>query len=1022
MDEKWLLCRSLRDAQSWKDRIALAGTPAVNLHGKTLRSIVLSLVSHQLAASGRVFLSHNATQLLMNDLLVSAMEDGRLNYFVDVRRTEGLAKLFSRSIRDLRLAGVSADDLRDDAFESTEKAADIRAIFDVYVQATRERSLVDYADCLNLARQLLDDGTWDAPKNLLVLEPTEFPIAHLEKLFVESLRQRTNIIATDIESHELAKEIVDLKPAFFAGYGEINEVRGVLQRVVGADENKSQRMDSVQVLYTDDSYVPLLYEFMTEHVPSCDEKPLAADPPITFSDGIATIYTRPGRAFRGWLRWIKSDALQSKLVQLVREGVLQRPESESNEQPIGYSRLASTLRRINIGFKQDRYLPAIETAIIQAEKLKQEFLDRRDSDDGDEDRPAESHDDEVPRNYGLPSLTAVLKIVRPVVELAPAQDDSAQEVLKKAKLFLLKCARYENKLDRLARTHLLDEIDGRLASLEFADESVAAVIAWLEELPIASYVLRSGPKPGCVHAAPVRGGGYSGRENVFVIGMDAARFPKATRVDPILLDAERQSLSSELETSIDMSARSAEQLSEALLRVAETDDVLVTLSYSARDLVQDRDQSPSPELVDIFRMAQGSVEADLDDLIAHLDMPVSFVSRSSDRWLSEADGRLAELLTTNDSEVCQAKLEAQFEHVRDARVASEMRSAPEFSEFDGLVPEAGSELSPTNSDDAKRVSSSRLETFGTCPRRFFFKYGLGVYPPDEWNIDPEQWLDPITLGNLVHGLFEKFMRELTSEELVPNRDRDLPRLLEMLDIEVATYLQDFPSPNEDALQSRRDWLSEACEIFLEKEQTYCEDAGAIPWVVEAAIGRDKEPDSPLDCREPVSLGLKDGRILRLAGQIDRVDRLQSSGSESYAIWDYKSGSDWAFSQEDPFKQGRKLQSFLYVGMLRHRLAGIGKDKDAAIAFGYFFPSPKTEGQRMQWTAAELKRGDEILTDICDLIQSGVFPATTNADDCTYCEYDSVCKDTRVVAINSTRKATESVNREVLGTWKKMREL
>ena len=49
-------------------------------------------------------------------------------------------------------------------------------------------------------------------------------------------------------------------------------------------------------------------------------------PSATFSQGIATIYSRPGRALRAWLRWIHSDGLQSKLVQLFREGVLNRPE------------------------------------------------------------------------------------------------------------------------------------------------------------------------------------------------------------------------------------------------------------------------------------------------------------------------------------------------------------------------------------------------------------------------------------------------------------------------------------------------------------------------------------------------------------------------------------------------------------------------------------------------------------------------------------------------------------------------
>ena len=1022
LGEKWLLVRSLRDGHSWKDRIARAGTASVNLHAKTIRSIVLALVNESLVVSGRAFIGQDATQLLLSDLLVAAQEDGRLKYFQHLEQFDGLARLLARSIRDFRLAELSVDDLKDQAFESSDKAADIRFVFDSYLQALEERKLLDYAQCVQMARQELDNDGMSLPENLTVLLPAQLQVTALERFFIESLQERVALLHfPEPETHNLSTTIRGLKTSFFAGYGEINEVRGVLQRVIG-EKDEAQRLDDTEILYTDENYVPLLYEFILEHATRTDDQSWNKDAPVTFSEGIATVYTRPGRAIRGWLRWIASDGLQSKLVQLVREGVLVRPETDGEHQPIGYSRLASTLRRVNIGFQQERYLPAFDSAIQQAEKLKQEFEDRRDTIDGDENGRPDLHDDESPRDYGLPALMAVREMIRPIVELAPNGDDSAKVVLKKAKRFLLKCARCENKLDRAARNQLLDEIDGRIASQEFAEESTTAVLAWLEELPLASRVLRSGPKPSCAHASPLNSGGSTGRRNVFVVGMDAGRFPKTARVDPILLDAERESLSPELETTRQITARSTKEFTESLSRIAETEAASVTFSYSTRNLIEDRDQSPSPELVDVFRVSMGSHDIQLDDFVEQVGTPVSFASRDAKQWLCESDGQLAELLTMNDHVGCQAKLEQRFKHFRDSQVAIDAQAAAEFGEHDGLVPEAGPVLSPTNPDHTdRRASASRLESFGTCPRRFFLKYGLGVYPPDEWDVDPEQWLDPITLGNLVHGLFEKFMRELTSKNLVPNRERDLDRLLEIMDSEVEAYLDDFPSPSQDALQNRRDWLCDACEIFLEKEQVYCEATGAVPWVVEAAIGIDQEPIADLDCREPIGLTLKDGRVLRLGGQIDRVDRLNSSGSQSYAIWDYKSGSDWAFSQEDPFKQGRKLQSFLYVGMLRHRLAAIGNDKDAAISFGYFFPNTKTEGRRLQWSAAELKQGDQILSSICDLIQGGVFPATTNADDCTYCDYTSVCKDADFVAAESIRKATASENRESLATWRKMRE-
>jgi ATP-dependent helicase/nuclease subunit B len=425
-------------------------------------------------------------------------------------------------------------------------------------------------------------------------------------------------------------------------------------------------------------------------------------------------------------------------------------------------------------------------------------------------------------------------------------------------------------------------------------------------------------------------------------------------------------------------------------------------------------------MVELYRQSYGLPKASLNDLLNHIGTPTSFASTDPNNWLRASDGELAEFLTSPCGKAAQANLESQYPHFAAARLADEQRESPEFTEFDGLVPEAGPSLSPTSSES--RVSPSRLETFGTCPRRFFFKYGLGAYPPDEWDIDPEQWLDPIGLGNLIHGLFETFMRELTSENRSPVAKRDLPRLLELLNEHIEDYLQDIPIPNEDAFQRQREWLEECCEIFLEKDEAYCMETGAKPWVLEAAIGLDEDPVSNLDCREPIALGLKNGELIRVGGRIDRVDRLAIDGSESYAIWDYKSGSDWGFSQDDPFQKGRKLQSFLYVSMLRHRLAATGGNKDAATSFGYFFPNAKTQGKRIQWMAGELKQGDQILQNICTMIQQGAFPATTEPKDCKFCDYNAVCSDAQIVTTNSIRITRESRNRETLGLWKELREL
>ncbi len=1026
--EKWLLCDSLRTAQMWKDRINLAGTATVNLHSKTLRSIVLAVVDDYLAVSKHVYLAQSASVSLMQELIDQGIESDSFRYFREVKRTEGLARLATRSIRDLRLAGIAPESLTGVGFEDRNKGVDLQLLYQRYTETLKERSLVDYADCLELAIQRLSDSGVNLPRELMVLQPLEIHWSLREQQFLDSLKAKVKCLRFGAATSEPESILGPHNTYFFSGYGEVNEVRGVVQRIVGnvnLDEEKNKvasavRLDDVEIIYTCDSYVPLIYEFFEGCTFANDRLGWhrCDGPPVAFSEGIAAIYSRPGRALRAWLRWIDSDGLQSKAVQMVREGLLNRPAAEDQTTQIGYSRLAANLRRISIGFKVERYIPAIEKAIAHAELLQREFNLRREGDGLENEQGVEIKDDGIPRDFGLPVLNSLLSMLGPVVQLAPAASDSAAEVLRKAKRFLLECSRCESKVDRIARSALLDEIDGRLASLEYAEESSSAVTAWLEELPIQCAILASGPQPGCVYATPLIRAGHSGRKHVFVVGMDANRFPQSSRVDPLLLDTERRALSDNLETSTQCAIRHTKLLGDALQRIMETDAVRVSFSYSTRDLIEDRDRAPSASLVELFRKFKGLPDAHLNDLLQHIGDPVSFASTNASDWLSETDGPLTELLTTNDSTLCQTQLESRHSHFTSVRSAQEKRSLPQFTEYDGFVPEAGPELSPTNAE--RKVSPSRLETFGACPRRFFFRYGLEIYPPDEWSVDPERWLDPITLGSLVHGLFERFMRELTSKDQSPRLDRDLPRLLEMLEEAICEYQKEIPCPNEDALQRQKHWLEESCEIFLEKEEEYCQSTGARPWVLEAAIGLDEEPRSPLDCREPISLGLNNGQLIRLGGRIDRVDRLNANGSECYAIWDYKSGSDWGFELDSPFQQGRKLQSLLYVGMLRHRLTAVGKNKDAAITFGYFFPNSKTQGKRIEWTATALKQGDEILQDLCLMIQRGAFPATTNPDDCKFCDYTNVCQDARLVAIDSIRMTSSDRNKASLGLWKKLR--
>ena len=1074
LTEKWLLTEDLRVAQQWKDRLGLAGYSTINLHSKTMRSLAVSLAGHLLATKQLTFIGGSAARVIVHGLVSEMLEAGELGYFNQIHSIDGLANLMTNSIRDLRLALLTPDSLKVKAFESSAKARDVKRIYEAYCSRLDGRSLADYASCLQLAKNGLLDGSLELPKGLVVLLPEELKLTVAEQslLDVIGLWQSVDVrsggasaggagaggagASTHPTVEKCARTIIcypnptgkfsdeaarrriksqltnhHAKFNYSSGHGEVNEIRGVLQRILSMQHDGPVSFDNVEILHTDyHQYVPLLLELLSTCLSRPALRPRTADDaalpavdtlPITFSEGIACVYSRPGRALRGWLRWARNDFVESKLVQLLREGLLVRPDFAAE---IGYARLANTLRRMPIGFQRERYLLKIEEAITLAQRSQAEYQERRDRESAESQAGSLRHDnsqaDEPQRDFGLPALEAIQAMIKPLVNLAPQADDTATVVLEKARQFLLQCARVENKLDRYACGKLLDDIASMLSTMELTADADLDVWQWLEELPLESRILASGPQPSCMHVASLDQGGHSGRPRLFVVGLDDGRYPKRAAIDPVLLDAERSRLSPSLHSSLDSAQHQQQALFRALFRVLEESNARVHLSYSSRDLAKDRPNFPSASMLEIFRITSGNEDAHMDDLLNHLGPAGAFVSENPDDHLDQSDVDLAKLLLEQNASERQQLIAAEFPHFERCRTASELRAAPQLSEYDGWVPEAGIELDPAAGE--RRTSPSRLETLGACPRRYFFKYGLGVNPPDEWSIDPEKWLDALQFGNLVHALFEDFLRGHTQSDLLPNLERDLKPLRDMLFAKIERLKSDIPIPNADAFRRQCDVLEDVCEIFLRKEQEYCEVSGARPWVVEASIGLNDVPQTELDCSQPIALALSDGRVIQMGGRIDRIDKLLVDGSERYAIWDYKSGSDFGFSQDDPFQSGRKLQPFLYVGMLRHRMAATGRKPDSVATFGYFFPTPRTEGRKLQWTSGELKRGDEVIRQICDLIKSGVFVATTDAADCKFCDYLSVCRYPDFVAAESLQKALAPCNQKILKPWIQLREL
>jgi len=996
LEEKWLIVPSLRVGYQWLDQVARHGQPVVNTHVKTLTSMALDLAGPIMAA-GQLTLASSRAGMLLTDRIIREFSQGQLSYLGLAQPSVGLAETVLASINAIRLAGLSALDLDRSCFEVSTKGDDLELLLQRYLELLAEEKLVDYAWVLTTAQEQLEAGANERLRDVLLLFPEDLEFSTLEKRVLETFSsdQRISLTvdqpavgtgpdgtaATDLElcrwltsTAEAPAPLHDDQVQIRRGVGEVNEIRGVLRHCL----QHRLPWDDVELLYTDtDQYVSLAYETISSLSQPGGE--LGDELAVTFAEGIPCWYSRPGRALLAWIHWTSNDCQASELVRMVKEGLLRFGEEEEN---LDFVRLAQQVRGLAAGFGRNRFLPRI---IGRQKGLKNRLQQDGEPLPGGEEpmTPATR----VGLERDLRDLELLEQLLVALLEVTPPATASQAEVVLAARDYLDSMARSVSKLDRFAHQKLIDELTDMAHWIQRGgDESTIDVWDWLRTLPADTRVMGSTPRPGCLHVDSIHRGGHSGRGTTFIVGLDDGRFPGSGIQDPLLLDSERGKLSPELPTAAKRREERLQAFTSLLARLRGR----LFLSFSSQGVSDDREMFPSPVLLTLFRLLSGDPESDQQALLDALPTSESFAPADAGMSLDMAEWWMWRLTEEDHVTNLDDFVLDQFPHLVDGQKARQQWQSANFTAYDGLVPEAAIRLDPT-APDGPVMSANGLQKIGECPRAFFFKYGLDLSPPDETVVDPTCWLDALARGLLLHELFEVFVRELVQEERFPEIDRDRDRLLELLDEHVERYRDRYPPVNKMTFQQEVQEIRQTALTFLGEDERFCREHGCRPLYLEASLGLSPgEHGTPLDSEEPIPVMLAGGQTIRLRGRVDRVDVMGKVADQQYAVWDYKTGSAWGYDQATPFQQGRKVQSFLYLMMVRHV---IREQVDASAEvkhFGFFFPGPKTVGARIGWTLEELSKGREILEHLCRLVADGAFVATSNGQDCHFCDYLPIC--------------------------------
>ncbi len=993
IQEKWLLAPSRRIGFQWLDAVTLAGQPVLNVRVKTVQHAALDLAMPELERLGKTYVEGIRAELLVQRIFVNVQEAGR-GYFTVLDASPGLMKALLSTIRDLRLSGIKAADLKLEAFEVKVKGLETKEILGQYEEALQASSLADYADVLRIAAARVQTNPLVFPKDAMILIPEDLrkAVSRLEEQFLEAFpKENLRILPEDdtcdlSEDHQTDRALLgriltptdapspknDGTASIFRAIGEVNEVREVFRRCA----ERCIPLDEVEILHTDaQTYVPLIYELAWRLKPE-----ESASIPATFAEGIPTRYSRPGRALTAWLSWIRNDYPQWALVRMIQDGILRMDKAE--EEGFSFPRLAAALKGLPIGSGAERYLQAIDAHIQSLDQQHPEH-------DYDENDVAAYNKRRIERIEGLRS---VRRLVEELLQSAPKANSSQKAILEAADWLLDKYCRCGNQLDEYSKGRLLKKIRELAACLEGEDHySGFDVWDWLSALPNAVSVGGIGPRPGCLFVAPLHGGGHSGRSNTFIIGLDDTRFPGAGLQDPLLLDSERGKISTHLPTASNRAAKKMNDFLRLLARVRGT----VTLGYCCRSLEDDREMFPSPVLISGFRILSGEHTGDQDAFLRWLPDPTSFAAQNPEQCTDITEWWL--WLACGDHQIQNAgeAIARSFPHLNQGMAAELERQSDRFTEYDGHVPQAGLDNDPT-SPDGPVLSASRLEKLGSCPMGYFFQFVLKIAPPEEYEIDPSMWLDPLQKGTLLHSVFREFMARLREKNLLPNVDRDASLMNEILSRQIALSREAIPLPNEEVFKATVNELRLTTQIFLQEEADFC--TGSTPVYLEAAIGTVQDEDPTLlDTVEPVSLLLSDGKAIRVRGRVDRIDQLPNDKAKVFTVWDYKTGSAWGYDRRDPFLGGRRVQSTLYCGLVEERLRKVHPPNPSVASFGYFFPSLREHGERISWTTQQLVEGREVIAELVEMLRTGCFPFTNDAKDVRYSDYRPAFGDVQEAA-------------------------